>query len=136
MSDETRKLKRDYQDIKAPPYLAARIRAETASRDLPRRSWLPAAATVAVAVAAVTITPMLLQQQAGNEAAAPKPTSLSVLSGISSQKPALQAPSLSKVKSVPVPALPKKPRPNSRKQPQSYFDIEDEHLKEKDHAYS
>ena len=136
MSDDIRKLKQEYRGIRAPAHLATRIRAETADQDKRRRTWLPAMATVAVAVAALTVTPMLLQQQADQDAVAPKPTSLSALSGISSQKPAVTAPSLSKVKSVTVPALPRKPQRNSEKEPRSYYDIEDEHLKEKDHAYS
>ena len=135
MTDDIDKLKRDYQDIRAPAHLATRIRAEVADRDLPRRSWLPAIATVAIAVAAVTVTPVLLQQQA-SEQVAPKPTSLSSLSGISAKKPAMQAPSLSKVRSVTVPALPKKPRPAPAKEPQSNFEFEDEYSKEKDHVYS
>ena len=136
MSEDIDKLKRDYQAIRAPAHMATRIRAETRERVRPRRSWLPAIATVAVAIAAVTVAPVLLQQQAGDETAAPRPTSLSSLSGISSNKPKIKAPSLSSVKSVTVPALPKKPRPADEKEPQSYFDTETEHMKEKHHAYS
>ena len=136
MSDDIDKLKRDYQAIRAPDYLATRIRAETRDDHRKRRSWLPAMATVAVAVAAVTVAPVLLQQQAGDETVAPKPTSLSSLSGVSASKPKIKAPSLTSVKSVTVPALPKKPRPTTDKEPQSHFDTETEHMKEKDHAYS
>jgi hypothetical protein len=136
MNDDIHKLKRDYQDIKAPAHLATRIRAEVADRGQPRRSWLPAMATVAVAVAAVTITPILLQRQSTEETATPKPTSLSSLTHLSSLKPEMSTPSLSKLKSVTVPALPRKPKPVSEQTPQTYFDIEDENLKEKDHAYS
>ena len=134
MTDDIEKLKRDYQAIRAPDYLATRIRAET--RERPRRSWLPTVATVAVAVAAVTVAPILLQQQAGQDTVAPKPTSLSSLSGLSSNKPKVKAPSLSNVRSVTVPALPKKPKPKTDKEPQSFFDTETEHMKEKHHAYS
>ena len=134
MSDDLRKLKQDYQAVRAPAHLATRIRAET--RDSPLRSWLPAAATVAVAVAAITVAPVLLQQQANQETIAPKPTSLSSLSGVSSNKPKMKAPSLSSVRSVTVPALPKKPKPKTNKEPQSYFETETEHMKEKHHAYS
>ena len=134
MSDDLEKLKKDYRAIRAPAHLATRILAET--RDRPRRSWLPAAATVAVAVAAVTVAPILLQQQAGEDSVAPKPTSLSSLSGISASKPKVKAPSLSSVKSVTLPALPKKPAPKTDKEPQSFFDIETEHMKEKHNAYS
>ena len=136
MSEDIDKLKQDYREIRAPEHLATRIRAEVADRDSPRRSWLPTLVPIAVAVAAVTVAPLLMQQQTGDESVAPKPTSLSTLAHVSSQKPAMPVPSLSKMKSVKVPTLPRKPRPDSEQSPQTYFDIEDENLKEKDHAYS
>jgi len=136
MSEDIDKLKQDYREIRAPEHLATRIRAEVSDRDLPKRSWLPALAPVAVAVAAVTVAPLLMQQQPGDETVAPKPTSMSSLTRVSSLKPEMSTPSLSKMKSVTVPALPRKPKPNSEETPQTYFDIEDENLKEKDHAYS
>ena len=134
MSDDIDKLKRDYQTVRAPDYLATRIRAETRDANRKRRSWLPAMATVAVAVAAITVAPVLLQQQAGDETAAPKPTSLSSLSGVSSNKPQMKAPSLTRVKSVTVPAMPRKPRTSTDKEPQSHFDTETDRIKEKHHA--
>ena len=136
MSEDIDKLKQDYRDIRAPGHLVTRIRAEAADRDLPTRSWLPALAPIAVAVAAVTVAPLLMQQQPGDETVAPKPTSLSSLTRVSSLKPEMSTPSLSKMKSVTVPALPRKPKPDSEQTPQSYFDIEDENFKENDHAYS
>ena len=136
MSDDIDKLKRDYQDMRAPAHLATRIRAEVADRGQPRRSWLPAMTTVAVAVAAITITPILLQRQSAEEIATPKPTSMSSLTRLSLLKPEMSTPSLSKLKSVTVPALPRKPKADSEQTPQTYFDIEDENLKEKVHAYS
>ena len=61
MSDDIDRLKRDYQAIRAPDYLATRVRAETREDDRSRRAWLPAMATIAVAVAAITVAPVLLQ---------------------------------------------------------------------------
>lgn len=136
MSKELDKLKQDYREIHAPEYVATRIRAEVADRDRPTRSWLPALAPVAVAIAAVAVAPLLMQQQPGDEAVAPKPTSMSTLTRLASLKPAISPPSLSTMKSVKVPALPPRPKPDSNKEPQTHFDITDEHLKEKDHAYS
>ena len=136
MSEDIDKLRQDYREIRAPEHLATRIRAEVADRDSPRRSWLPALAPIAVAVAAVTVAPLLMQQQPGEDTVAPKPTSLSSLTRVSSLKPEMSTPSHSKLKSVKVPALPRKPKPDSEQTPQTYFDIEDENLKEKDHAYS
>ena len=134
MSDDLDRLRQDYRAIRAPAHLATRIRAKTG--DPPRRAWLPAAATVAIAVAAITVAPILLQQQAAQETIAARPTSLSSLSGVSSSKPKVKAPSLSSVRSVTVPALPKKPRPRTETEPQGFLDSETEHRKEKHNAYS
>jgi len=136
MSDDIDKLQQDYREIRAPEHVATRICAEVADRDSPRRTWLPALAPIAVAVAAVTVAPLLMQQEPGDETVAPKPTSLSTLTRVSSLKPGMTAPSLSSMKSVKVPALPRKPKTELQEQPQTHFDIENEHLKEKDHAYS
>ena len=136
MSEDIDKLKQDYRGIRAPKHLATRIRAEVADQVRPRRSWLPALVPVALAVAAVTVAPLLMQQQSGDETVAPKPTSMSSLTRVSLLKPEMSTPSLSKLKSITVPALPRKPKPDSEQTPQTYFDIEDENLKEKDHAYS
>lgn len=136
MSENIDKLQQDYREIRAPAHLATRIRAEVADLESPRRSWLPALAPIAVAVAAVTVAPLLMQQQPGDETVAPKPTSLSSLTRLSALKPEMSIPSLSRMKSVKVPALPRKPKPDSEQTPQTYFDIEDENLKEKDHVYS
>lgn len=136
MSEDIDKLKQDYREIRAPEHLATRIRAEVADRDLPRRSWLPALAPIAVAVAAVIVAPLLMQQQSDDGTVAPKPTSMSTLTRLSTMKPAVTAPSFSNMKSVKVPALPRKPKPAAEQAPQTYFDMKDENLKEKDHAYS
>lgn len=136
MNEDIDKLKQDYRAIRAPEHVATLIRAEVADRESPRRTWLPTLVPVAVAAAAVTVAPLLMQQQSGDETVAPKPTSLSTLTRVSSLKPGTTAPSLSRMKSVKVPALPRKPQTKSQEQPQTKFDIEIEHLKEKDHAYS
>ena len=136
MSEDIDKLRQDYRRIRAPGHLATRIRAEVADRSLPRRSWLPALAPIAVAVAAVTVAPLLTQQQPADETVAPKPTSMSSLTRLSTLKPEMSTPSLSTMKSVSVPALPRKPEPDSKQTPQTYFDIEDENFEEKDNAYS
>jgi hypothetical protein len=136
MSEGINKLRKDYRDIRAPEHLATRIHAEVADRKPPHRSWLPAFAPVAVAVAAVTVAPLLMQRQASDESVPPKATSMSTLTRVSSLKPAVTAPSFSNMKSVKVPALPRKPKPDTEKAPQTYFDMKDENFKEKDHAYS
>jgi hypothetical protein len=67
MSEDIDKLRQDYRGIRAPEHLATRIRAEVADQVRPRRSWLPALAPIAVAVAAVTVAPLLMQQQSGDD---------------------------------------------------------------------
>ncbi len=134
MSENLDELKRDYQDIKAPPYLATRIRAQVADIPSRRRGWLPALATVAVAVGALTVTPVLMQQRAADDVQSA--TSLTVLAKASALKPGTTAPSLSRIRSVDVPAMPSKPKPAPAKDTdsQSHFDLD--RSKENDHAYT
>ena len=133
MNDDILKLKRDYQDIEAPAYVATRIKAEVTNRKMHRRSRRPAMATVAIVVAALTVTPVLLNHQT-TESVEPSPTSLSVLSSVAANKPAMQIPSLSKVKSVSMPAMPSKPTPTTDEEPQTLFETEDNPLEEISHA--
>ena len=128
MSDEVNELKRQYRGIKAPPYLATRIRAEVEGRVAHRRPWLPVVATAAVAAA--VIIPLMLQQQSAQPT--PRSPSIAMLSQMTPGKPAIPAPSLSKVRSVKTPALPRKPKLNLDKDPQTDIDIQ----KETDHAYT
>ena len=133
MSDEFGKLKEDYQDIRAPQHLATRIRAEVADRAPLRRSWLPALATTAVAVVVIGVTPLVLQQQTG-ETVIPKTPSMSTLARLKPDKPAVTAPSLSRVRSVKTPALPPRPKLSGPNKPQSYFEIRNDELKETHHV--
>ena len=97
MSKDIDKLKQDYRAIRAPEHVATRLRAEVAAGDPPRRTWLPALAPIAIAVAAVTVAPLLMQQKPDDETVAPRPTSLSSLTHVSSLKPEMMTPSLSKL---------------------------------------
>lgn len=127
MTDDLDRLKRDYQAIRAPQHLATRIRASVdEDRRRPVR-WLPAVAATTIAIAAVAMFPLLYQPAS---VTAMKP-SLSTLASLKPEKPAVPSPSLSKVRSVPVPRMPAKPKP---KKPQSNRNGEPEFLKEKDHA--
>ena len=113
MTEDLDRLKRDYRAIKAPPHLATRIRASVDDDRLRPTRWLPALAATTIAIAA-----------------AMKP-SLSTLASLKPEKPAVPSPSLSKLRSVPVPRMPAKPKP---KKPQSNRTGEPEFLEEKDHA--
>ena len=127
MTDDLDQLKRDYRAIKAPPHLATRIRASVDDERLRPTRWLPAIAVTTIAIAAVAMFPLLYQAA---DVATLKP-SLSTLASLKPEKPAVTAPSLSKVRSVPVPRMPEKPKP---KKPQSNRTGEPEFFKEKDHA--
>ena len=127
MTEDLDRLKRDYRAIKAPPHLATRIRASVDDDRLRPTRWLPAAAATTIAIAAVAMFPLLYQPAS---VTAMKP-SLSTLASLKPEKPAVPSPSLSKLRSVPVPRLPATPKP---KKPQSNRTGEPEFLEEKDHA--
>lgn len=129
MRDDLEQLKRDYRRIKAPPYLATRIRAEVADRPAHRRRG-PAMAAVAVAIAVIVLTPLVQQERSTQTTRAP---SLTMLSRLTPNKPLVPAPSLSRVRSVRSPALPPRPLLKPTPKPQTYFDTDA--LKETDHAY-
>lgn len=130
MINELDGLKRDYQDIKAPPHLATRIQASVAERPARTLGWLPAAATAIVATAAVWIFP-IAWQGAAVDVPTPARPSLSTLATLKPVKPPGVAPSLSRIQSVPRPQMPAKPKPA---RPQSNIHIDHEILKENDDA--
>ena len=129
--DDAEQLRRDYQNIEAPPHLATRIRAEVADEHVRRRNWMPATATVVAAIAVVSLGPMLMQEQQSDTATPPRAPSFSMLSRVRVTKPDVPAPSLSRIRSVRTPAPPPKPKINPTR-PQSFFDIDVQ--KETDYA--
>lgn len=136
MTDGLQQLKRDYRNIEAPPYLAMRIRATVADRSAPRRRWLPALATVAVAVAVISVTTIVLQVQPQSARTMTlRSPSLAMLSRMTPDKPAVPVPGLAKMRSPRTPVLPSKPKLNRANKQQTFFDFENEVLKETDHAY-
>ena len=134
MSDEFDELRRSYRNIKAPPYLATRIRAAVSDRRVRSRSWMPAGATLMVIVAAAWLLPFSMQYPQGPASKPTKP-SLSALASLKPDKPAVKAPSLAQLRSVKVPQLPAKPVVKPAK-PQSNLHFENDILKEKDHAHT
>jgi len=130
MTDNLKQLKSNYRNIKAPPYLATRIRANVADRAPRQRSWV-SAITAAVAVAVISVTIILLQQQPSQTMTSP---SFATLSRMMPDRPAVPVPSLSNVRSIKTPALPPKPKLNQPNTEQTYFDFENSDLKETDHA--
>ena len=131
MNDDFDELKRDYRDIKAPPHLATRVRAAVSDQPVRSFGWLPGAATAMVAIAAVWLLPIAWQDTTVD---APKPAkpSLSALAALKPTKPPIVAPSMTRIQSVSIPRMPAKPKPA---QPQSNIQIDNEFLKENDHAH-
>ncbi len=132
MSNELEKLARDYRDVKAPPYLATRIRAEVANRPVRNHGWLPVATTAVLAAAIIGLGPMFWNS-AGGPDAHPATPSLTTLASIKVEKPSAVSPSLSKVRTFKAPRMPAKPKATGPKeQTNSLIEI----FEEKDHAHT
>ncbi len=130
MTDDLNELKQAYRDIKAPPHVATRIRATVGSRTHRPRYWIPSAISAAAAVAIV----MFLQNVPEPESVTARPVkpSLSALSSLKPEKPTNVDISFTRLRSVPKPRMPAKPKPVK---PQSRSEIEYEVFEEKDHAH-
>ena len=124
---------RNYRQIKAPAHLATRIRAEVSDRPAKTHSWMPVAATLMVAIAAVWLLPFAWQQQSV-DTPTPKKPSLSALATLKPDKPSVRAPSLTQLRSVKAPSLPPKPvlRP-TKPRSNNFYQIPK--LEEKNHAH-
>lgn len=131
MTQDIDRLKRDYQAMQAPPHLASRIRAEVSSHSVHRR-WLPAVLATTMAVA--LILPVVWQQIAVETNSSVTVSSVSLLP-VTPRKPAVRAPSLSQLRSVPTPTPPKRPTLNPTKKLKTFFDSENDHQMEKYNAY-
>ena len=135
MSKELEEIKRDYRKVSAPPHLATRIRAELADRPPSRSNWVPLV-TTALAVASIAwMLPFAMQQQVPQTTKPTKP-SLSALAALKPDKPTRAAPSLSRLKSVSIPAAPSRPQPRTTV-PRSGIDTElqNETMEETNHVY-
>lgn len=115
MTDEFEALKREYRSRTASPHLLTRIKAETREHRTRSGSWLPLLVSLPVIAVIVLVLPRL--DEAPDEPATapvsaaeqPERPSLSALAALKPGRPA-GSPSLSNVRSVPVPALPPKPK--------------------------
>jgi len=130
MTDDLHTLKKGYRAIEAPGHLAAKIRAEVANDRSQAQHWIPATVSVLTVAGILGILPLVLQQQVVVSEKPVKP-SLSALTSLLPEKPARSTASLSQLRSVRVPKMPPKPKPAK---PQANFQIEDDLLKENDHA--
>ena len=132
MTNDIDDLKRDYESVNAPPYLATRVRAEVADQPFRRRSWVPAGATIMAIVAVVWLGPFVTQISSTDER--PSKPSLTAIATLKPEKPQGTAVSLAKIRTVKRPILPTRPRLKTTK-PQTRIDKENDLLKEKDHVF-
>ena len=106
MTDSLDRIKRDYRQIKAPPYLATRIAANIREqRPIPRR--IPALVTAAFVLAVIGVLPFA--DRGPDEMTAANTPSLSRLASLKPAKPNVSTPGLSKIRTVSRPPLPRKP---------------------------
>jgi hypothetical protein len=138
MTDEIADLKQAYRDIKAPPHLATRIRAEVAGQRVRTYSWMPASATVMAIVLVAWLAPFV-GEQTGTPSSVMRKPSLSTIAALKPNAPPRTSVSLSQLKTIKKPRLPSKPRPKPRPKatkPQTYLESESDLLKEKKHVLS
>ena len=134
MTDNFDELKEAYREIKAPPHLATRIRAEVADIPVRSHSWMPAGATVMAVVLVAWLLPFVGDPPATSSAVPSKP-SLSAIAALKPDAPARTSVSLSQLKTVKRPKLPPKPKLKTTK-PQTNLESESDLLEEKDHVLS
>ena len=132
MTEDIDKLKSDYRDIKAPPHIATRIRAEVADQPSRSHSWMPAGATIMAIVLVAWLAPFLDKQ---TTSAVPSKPSLSAITSLKPDAPARTSVSLTRLKTVKKPKLPAKPRLKTTK-PQTNLESESDLLEEKDYVLS
>ncbi|MDJ0927040.1 MAG: hypothetical protein QNJ73_05240 [Gammaproteobacteria bacterium] len=118
MTDDIEQLKQNYRRIEAPPELRARVRAGLAKQPARTHRWVPITATALAAVAVLFVAQLGMQQSPAPDKLPDKP-SLTALARLMQDKPALRSPSMSQLKSVKAPKMPRKPSLRSIEPPQS-----------------
>ncbi|MGI9232364.1 MAG: hypothetical protein ACR2RD_01925 [Woeseiaceae bacterium] len=134
MTDDIAELKQAYRDIKAPPHLATRIRAEAEGQRVRSHSWMPAGATVMAIVLVAWLAPFDGEQTRSPSVVPSKP-SLSAIAALKPNAPRGTSVSLSKLKTVKKPKLPSKPRFKATK-PQTNLEPESDLSEEKNYVFS
>lgn len=128
-------LRERYRSIQAPPHLAARIRARVSDRQPVSRRWLPACVALPVVIAVVAILSIDISRKSPALTSPPRP-SLAALSRLAPSKPVNVSPSLSHIKTVPRPSMPKKPALRWGKNPHTYREFNPLHkFEENDYEY-
>lgn len=134
MTDNINELKQAYRDVKAPPYLATRIRAEVSDQRVRSHSWVPAGATVVAILLVAWLAPQVGEQTVSPSGVPSKP-SLTAIAALKPAAPARTSVSLSRLKTAKKPRLPAKPRLKPTK-PQTNLESESDLLEEKDYVLS
>ena len=134
MSDDLQNLKRDYQAITAPPYLATRIAGSIADSGTRTGFWMPAAVTCTAILALLWLSP-LTDLTANRVADKPSKPSLTALAALKPGKPSVSTPSMSQLRSVSVPPMPARPKPVKPASTQMNNQIEKESPEEKKNVY-
>lgn len=134
MTDKFDELKQAYRHIKAPPHLAARVRAEVADQRVRSHSWAPVGATVMAIVLVAWLAPYVGEQN-GSVSGAPTKPSLTAIATLIPSAPPGASVSLSQLRTVKKPKLPAKPRLKATK-PQTNLELESDLLEEKNHVLS
>ena len=134
MNEDLQDLKRDYQSISAPPYLATRVAASVADSRVRSRFWMPAAVTCTAILALFWVLP-LTNQVANDVADKPVRPSLAALAALKPSKPSVATPSMSQLRSVSVPQMPAKPKLVKPAKTQTNHQIENDSLEEKTNVY-
>lgn len=117
MSNSVEDLRKRYQRMEAPPYLATRILGHVGDEPSKRR-WLPAVATLGVVAFVMAVVPRFTQQPP--DAVSEQATiSFATLSRMTPTKPAMTSPPLSQLKSIKTPVMPARPSMQPAEEPQS-----------------
>jgi hypothetical protein len=135
MNDEFNDLKRDYQSIGAPPYLATRIAASVADSRTRTGLWMPAAVACTAVLALAWAIPMT-SQIGHHDTDRPSKPSMTTLAALKPSKPAVSTPSLSQLRSVSKPTMPSKPNVGKSSKSQTNNRLKYEPLKEKTNVYT
>lgn len=127
-------LKRDYQAISAPPFLATRIRAELGSRHSRRPLLRPIFGAAVVAACLLAVVPFVGDEDSA-PGAEPRLPSLTALSRAVPSRPDVRSPSFSQLKSVASPKLPARPEIRSTNEPAEFDNTtgQNSFLKETNH---
>ncbi len=126
LDPELEELRQSYRDLKAPAHTAARVVAAADPQPRPRGSLRLAYAGAALVVGALVLLPFITVRESGTDTVSMLP-SLNAVSRAMPSKRALPTPSLTGIRSVTLPAMPKRPALNQPQDTQSFYSKEEHH---------